>query len=59
VKDGRARLRWVAAGVRDGGFVEARAGVAAGERVVLDPTGLVDGVPVSEQRLVQDPTEVR
>jgi RND family efflux transporter MFP subunit len=48
VSDGRARLRWVAAGARDGDTVEIRAGVEAGERVVLDPTGLADGIPVKE-----------
>jgi RND family efflux transporter MFP subunit len=47
VTDGRARLRWVAAGARDGDTVEIRAGVEAGERVVLDPSGLVDGRPVN------------
>jgi multidrug efflux pump subunit AcrA (membrane-fusion protein) len=50
VTDGRARLRWVAAGAREGDTVEIRAGVEAGERVVLDPSGLVDGSPVAEQR---------
>jgi RND family efflux transporter MFP subunit len=48
VSDGRARLRWVAAGARDGEAVEVRAGVEPGERVVLDPAGLVDGAPVKE-----------
>jgi RND family efflux transporter MFP subunit len=47
VSDGRARLRWVAAGAVDGGIVEVRAGVEAGESVVLDPAGLADGAPVS------------
>ena len=46
VGDGRARLRWVAAGSRDGGSVEVRAGLEAGERVVLQPGDLVDGNPV-------------
>ena len=50
VSDGRARLRWVAAGARDGGTVEVRAGVEAGERVVLDPAGLADRAPVRETR---------
>ena len=50
VSDGRARLRWVAIGARDGDSVEIRAGVEAGERVVLDPKGLVDGSLVHEQR---------
>ena len=35
--DGTARLRWVALGERDGDTVEIRAGLEAGERVVLDP----------------------
>jgi multidrug efflux pump subunit AcrA (membrane-fusion protein) len=50
VSEGRARLRWVAAGARDGEAVEVRAGVEPGERVVLDPAGLVDGSPVRETR---------
>jgi membrane fusion protein, multidrug efflux system len=50
VSEGRARLRWVAAGSRDGDTVEVRAGVEPGERVVLEPAGLADGVPVKEQR---------
>jgi membrane fusion protein (multidrug efflux system) len=44
--DGRARLRWIAAGARDGDLVEVRAGLEAGERVVLAPAGLADGAPV-------------
>lgn len=50
VRDGRARLRWVAAGARDGDSVEIRAGVEPGERVVLEPAGLVDGTPVNERQ---------
>ncbi len=50
VDAGRARLRWVAVGALDGGQVEVRAGVAAGERVVLDPAGLADGAAVQERR---------
>jgi RND family efflux transporter MFP subunit len=50
VTDGRARLRWVAVGARDGDTVEIRAGVEPGERVVLEPSGLVDGAPVKETR---------
>jgi len=46
VKDGVARLRWVAAGARGAGAVEVRAGLDEGERVVLRPTDLVDGNPV-------------
>lgn len=47
-KDGKAHLRWVAPGARDGGMVEIRAGVEPGDRVVLEPAGLVDGTPVRE-----------
>ncbi len=50
VRDGKARLRWVAAGARDGDTVEIRAGVEPGERVALDPAGLVDGAAVGEAR---------
>ena len=46
VSDGRARLRWVAAGARDGDSVEIRAGLDAGERVALQPAVLTDGAPV-------------
>lgn len=46
VSEGRARLRWVAAGATRDGATELRAGADAGERVVLDPAGLVDGAPV-------------
>lgn len=50
VRDGKAHLRWVAAGARDGDTVEIRAGVEPGERVVLEPSGLVDGTSVNERR---------
>jgi multidrug efflux pump subunit AcrA (membrane-fusion protein) len=46
VEDGRARLRWIAAGAERGAAVEVRAGVTAGERVVLDAGGLADGARV-------------
>jgi RND family efflux transporter MFP subunit len=49
VHDARARLRWVAAGARDGSRVEIRAGVEKGERVVLAPRGLADGDAVREE----------
>jgi len=49
VAEGRARLRWVALGDSSAGRVEVRAGVAAGERVALEPAGLVDGVAVREE----------
>ena len=50
VSDGRARLRWVAAGAGDSGTVEVRAGVQEGEHVVLEPAGLADGAPVKGTR---------
>jgi len=50
VSGGRARLRWVAAGTRDGDTAEVRGGVEADERVVLEPAGLADGDPVREAR---------
>jgi RND family efflux transporter MFP subunit len=46
VEDGRARLRWIAAGAARDGAVELRAGATAGERVVLDPADLADGARV-------------
>ncbi|HVO09527.1 MAG TPA: efflux RND transporter periplasmic adaptor subunit [Vicinamibacteria bacterium] len=46
VADGRARLRWVAAGARDRDTVEIRAGLESGEKVVRRPADLVDGNPV-------------
>jgi membrane fusion protein, multidrug efflux system len=48
VKDGTARLRWIATGATAGASTEVRSGVEAGERVALDPAGLVDGQPVAE-----------
>jgi RND family efflux transporter MFP subunit len=50
VVEGRARLRWVAVGETAGGTTEIRSGVAAAERVVLEPADLSDGVPVEEKR---------
>jgi RND family efflux transporter MFP subunit len=49
VKEGRARLRWVAAGAAEGDRTEIRAGLEAGERVALDPGPLTDGAPVQEK----------
>jgi len=46
VADGTASLRWIAPGARDGAAVEVRAGLNAGEQVVLNPVDLVDGNPV-------------
>jgi multidrug efflux pump subunit AcrA (membrane-fusion protein) len=48
VKDGTARLRWVAAGRTTAGLTEIRAGLEAGDRVALDPAGLQDGAPAAE-----------
>jgi RND family efflux transporter MFP subunit len=48
-EDGVARLRWIAPGERRGDLLVVRAGVAAGERTILDPTGLADGATVSEE----------
>jgi hypothetical protein len=50
VAEGRARLRWIAAGAAAGGRTEVRAGLAAGERVALDADDLVDGAAVTEAR---------
>jgi RND family efflux transporter MFP subunit len=47
VEDGRALLRWISPGEAAGDTVEARAGLQAGEVVVLEPAGLVDGTPVT------------
>lgn len=49
VRDGRARLRWVASGAGSDGGVEIRSGLEAGERVVLAPEGLRDGSVVVER----------
>jgi membrane fusion protein, multidrug efflux system len=48
VSEGRARLRWVAVGATEGTSTEVRAGVEAGERVAVEPTGLSDGQAVRE-----------
>ena len=48
VSDGRALLRWVAVGDRSRSDIEIRAGIEVAERVVVDPTGLVDDQPVEE-----------
>lgn len=46
-QQGHARLRWVAPGRTLGERLEIRAGVQAGEQVVLDPAELADGAPIS------------
>jgi RND family efflux transporter MFP subunit len=48
VKEGTARLRWIATGPTVGANLEVRAGVDSGERVAVDPANLVDGQPVTE-----------
>jgi RND family efflux transporter MFP subunit len=50
LSEGRARLRWVAAAESVGGRTEVRAGLSAGERVLLDPAGIEDGMPAVEAR---------
>jgi RND family efflux transporter MFP subunit len=50
IADGTAALRWVSAGATAGTSTEIRAGLQAGERVALDPSTLVDGAPVAEER---------
>jgi len=52
--DGVARLRWVAVGERTGDAVEIRAGIEPGERVVVDPAGLVEGSPIRETMAAGD-----
>jgi membrane fusion protein, multidrug efflux system len=48
VEGGAARLRWVALGSTTGTRTEVRAGLDAGERVALEPAGLVDGQAVAD-----------
>lgn len=50
VGGGKARLRWIAAGRGEGDRTEIRAGLEAGEKVVLDPGDLPDGAAVAEKR---------
>jgi len=47
VADGRARLRWISPGAVAGDAVEVRAGIAAGETIVVAPAGLTDGDAVT------------
>jgi RND family efflux transporter MFP subunit len=42
----RARLRWVRLGRVAGGNTEIAAGLLEGDRIVLEPAGLLDGQPV-------------
>lgn len=45
-EQGRAALRWLSLGEREGDRVEVRAGLAAADRVIADPATLQDGQPV-------------
>ncbi|HET7451487.1 MAG TPA: efflux RND transporter periplasmic adaptor subunit, partial [Thermoanaerobaculia bacterium] len=47
VASGRAALRWIDAGPREGTDVVVRAGLVPGEMVVLAPERLTDGAPVA------------
>jgi len=47
VEEGRARLRWISPGDSRGDAVAVRAGLVAGETIVLDPSGLTDGAAVT------------
>lgn len=48
-----ARLRWIATGSPAGDRVEVRAGLEAGERVVLEPGDLADGDPLTSREEVR------
>jgi RND family efflux transporter MFP subunit len=50
VEEGNARLRWVALGSSEAGRTEIRSGIAAGEKVALDPAPLAEGGAVEEVR---------
>ncbi len=47
VEEGRARLRWISIGETAGEAAIVRAGLEAGEEVILDPPALADGTPVT------------
>jgi membrane fusion protein, multidrug efflux system len=53
VEDGVARLRWISLGEPAGDAVLVRAGLRAGEEVVLAPGGLDDGTPVRASAVVE------
>jgi hypothetical protein len=54
--DGRAHLRMVNAGDPTGDRIEVRAGLTAGDRVILaPPTGLTDGTPVTVAGAARQP----
>jgi len=48
VADGRASLRWISIGAREGDRIVVRAGLAPGDRVALETAGLTDGMPFVE-----------
>jgi HlyD family secretion protein len=50
VEDGAARRRLVTLGQLDDGRYEVLSGLAAGDRILLDPSGVTDGAPVQERR---------
>ena len=57
VADGdTARLRWIAVGAPAGDRVEVRAGLAAGERVVIAPGPLADGDPIAPSNGKEGPS---
>ena len=47
VEEGRARLRWISIGEVAGDAAFVRAGLEAGEEVILDPPVMADGTPVT------------
>jgi hypothetical protein len=47
VDGGRASLRWISVGARDGDRFVVRAGLESGERVALDTAALTDGALVA------------
>ncbi len=46
VRDGKAVLRWIRPGARDGDEIEVLAGLESGETIALEPDLLADGRPV-------------
>jgi membrane fusion protein (multidrug efflux system) len=49
VEDGRARLRWISLGEPAGDLVLVRAGLSAGDEIVLEPGPLDDGAVVERR----------
>jgi hypothetical protein len=50
VREGRASLRWLRLGRREGDQVAVLAGLEPGEAIALEPAGLADGQPVEVRR---------